>query len=249
MAIGSAASADACAASRSAASPKLTTSTSSAPSPRRSIATARALLAPGTLSRVDCLSASAPSEASEVLLPRCSCAEGVAAISVPSSVKMAIGSPPPANSRVTRSLIRRSGPARSAAATRMPAVPSASATREQAQASARPMPAPKPSSCSVRSVPSGGSCLVSLATCAAVGCPRSKLRAASAEGVAAPKIAAPVGLAQSTLLASNDHSHAGVRRSASARRRGSCSHGNGEPLPLIAHRYADAECRRVCAHL
>ncbi len=38
-------------------------------------------------------------------------------------------------------------------------------------------------------------------------------------------------------------------RSASARRRGSCSHGNGEPLPLIAHRYADAECRRSRASL
>ena len=111
-------------------------------------------------------------------------------------------------------------------------MPSASVTRAQLQVSARPTPAPKPRSFSSRLVPSAGKVAASRETAAAAGWPGSKARRASADGVAAPKIAAPVGLAKITRAASTDQAQAGSGLKASGARRGSRSQTR-QPALLI----------------
>ena len=169
---------------------------------------------------------------SDWLSPIARRAAAVAPISTPSSPNTATGSTLAASSRVTRSCSGRCGPEASAAAISTAAVPSARVMREQAQVSTRPIAAPNPRSRSSRTAPSSRSVAATRATSAAAVCVRSKVRTARAAGVGALKTAAPVGLAHISRVASGDHSHAGVGRSANGLRRRSCNQ------PIIAHRCA-----------
>ena len=171
----------------------------------------------------------APSASSEVLSPINRRAAGVAPISAPSSPNTATGSTQAASSRDTRCASERSGPLRSTAAISTAGEPSASVRREHAQVSIRPMRGAKSAQPFEPRAAVGPQRGAMRATSAAAVCVRSNVRTESAAGVGAPNIAAPVGLAHSTRVASGDHSHAGDGRSASGLRRGSCNQASHRP--------------------
>src|SRR5580692_3879817 len=81
--------------------------------------------------------------------------------------------------------------------------------QEQAQVRTPPTPAPRPRSRSVSAAPSGRSDAASRATWIAAGPRDPKVLARIAADTGVSKIAAPVGLAQISRVASADHSQAG----------------------------------------
>ena len=153
----------------------------------------------------------------------------------PSTENAATGWSQPASNRDTRWSIGRSGPARSCAATRIAKLPSDSVIREQRHANARPTPAPNPRNCTVSGEPSFGSLSARSAICAEAGWPASNFRARMADDVAAPKIAAPVGLAQRMRDASMFQSHAGNALTASGAIRSSRNRNTPLAHQLITH--------------
>jgi hypothetical protein len=92
--------------------------------------------------------------------------------------------------------------------------------QEHAQVRTPPAPAPRPRNRSVSAAPSGRSVAASRATWISAGPRDPKVLARIAADTGVSKIAAPVGLAQMSRVASADHNQAGKALTAVAARRG-----------------------------
>ena len=182
---------------------------------------------------------SAPSATRSRLSARRLCASGLPSTHSPSAVNSAAGTSKSATMRRARSGSTRSLPARSVDSTRMPALLSAKVMRETMQISVPASGAPKPRKRSRRAkgsdrpAPPCGSVPASRATCTAAECLASNRKSAAAAGVAASKMAAPVGLAHRMRLPSALHSQAGCGLMAWAASRGSLSQAIWFSVPVI----------------
>ena len=141
--------------------------------------------------------------------------------SAPWPEKIASASSAPASSRFACSASESFGPAASVATTRIAGVRSASMMRAQLQSSAPPKRPPNPRSRSSRGAAPCGSVPASRAICSAAEPLGSIVWPVSADGEAALKIAAAVGLPHRMRVASALHSHAGTWLVAYSASRGS----------------------------
>ena len=158
---------------------------------------------------------------SEGRLPRIASAAGVACMNSPWPEKIASASSEPVSSRFACSASESFGPAASVATTRIAGVRSASMMRAQLQSSAPPKRPPNPRRRSSLGAAPCGSVPASRAICSAAEPLGSIVWPVSADGEAALKIAAAVGLPHRMRVASALHSHTGTWLVAYSASRGS----------------------------
>ena len=165
--------------------------------------------------------------------PNSARAASLAPTNRPLLAKAMIGVSIPSTRRCNRSISGIARPDVSAAAIRIPWLPSGKTSSAQEQVISLPSAAPKPRSRSSRIAPVGGSRPASCAICRRLVSAGPNVFFASAAPLAAPNNRAPTGLAHRTRLPSVDHSHTGSALVACTASRGSPTPCNSNSLWLM----------------